>query len=721
MTEITETSAAPLFGSMLMGGFECAAQKLRSGKRLDLAGSTGHALRAAEDFALLRAHGMTGARDGLRWHLIEERPGRYDWSSFLPVLRAARDANIAVAWDLLHYGVPNGVDVFAPRFVDRFAAFAKAAAAVIAAESDTAAVITPVNEISFWAWAGGENAGLNPFARGRGDALKQQLVRASLAAGDAVRAVDRRTRIACAEPLIHVLPSDASAAAIAATAVHNASQFEALDMLLGRTAPELGGHADAVDIIGLNYYYDNQWIDRGRTVYLGDWLHRPLHELIAAVAARYDLPLYIAETGTEGVFRPLWLRYVCDEVRQAARRGVPVGGICLYPVISHLGWDDDRHCQNGLFDGHSADAPRLCAVGARSVGSGGAIRCPGTIDFGRCRMTALPVIVAIPARNEADQIRGCLAALAAQPDARQQIVGVVVFANNCTDATVPLVESLHTPFPVMLHAVDLPPERAHIGFARRGATDAGIAFMRACGLDDAIIAGTDADSRVAPGWLPAMQASFANGVDAVCGAIDIAPPVTPELAALLKAEAIYADLAAQVAHTLDAIAHDPWPNHIWCWGANFAVRARMLAAVGGSPLVDLAEDRALHANLLLHDARIRHSNAVRVVTSARAAGRAPGGFADLLTSYACDPAALADYFLEPAATTWHRSMQRGRQRRAWGDRPHFGAFWASQEACDPSLTRRRVAIADLAAETVKLKGWLAAAKGQSDTAVRAFA
>jgi hypothetical protein len=35
-----------------------------------------------------------------------------------------------------------------------------------------------------------------------------------------------------------------------------------------------------------------------------------------------------------------------------------VGGICLYPIISHLGWDDDRHCANGLFDGHGPDAPR---------------------------------------------------------------------------------------------------------------------------------------------------------------------------------------------------------------------------------------------------------------------------------------------------------------------------------------------------------------------------
>ena len=91
-----------LFGSMLMGGFECAAHKLRNGKRLDITASTGHDVRAAEDFGLLHRHGITAARDGLRWHLIERRTGQYDWNSFLPMVRAARDARTTVVWDLLH-------------------------------------------------------------------------------------------------------------------------------------------------------------------------------------------------------------------------------------------------------------------------------------------------------------------------------------------------------------------------------------------------------------------------------------------------------------------------------------------------------------------------------------------------------------------------------------------------------------------------------------------
>lgn len=349
---------APLFGSMMIGGFECSAHKLRSGKRLDMAASTGHAARAGEDYALLKSHGMHGARDGLRWHLIEPRRGRYDWSSFLPMLHAARDAGMAMNWDLLHYGVPNGVDVFAPGFVARFADFARAAATLVRDETGAVPSYTPINEISFWAWAGGDTGGLNPFARGRGDALKRQLVLAALAATAAIRDVDPRARICVAEPVIRILPSAETPAGIAAAAAFEEGQFEALDMLLGRTAPELGGHAAAVDIVGLNYYYNNQWIDGGRTIYLGDPLHTPLHMLLGAVAARYPQPLYIAETGTEGVFRPYWLRYVADEVRTAIAAGATVAGICLYPVVSHLGWDDDRHCPNGLFTGHGPDCER---------------------------------------------------------------------------------------------------------------------------------------------------------------------------------------------------------------------------------------------------------------------------------------------------------------------------------------------------------------------------
>ena len=29
---------------------------------------------------------------------------------------------------------------------------------------------------------------------------------------------------------------------------------------------------------------------------------------------------------------------------------MPLQGVCLYPIVNHPGWDNDRHCHNGLWD-----------------------------------------------------------------------------------------------------------------------------------------------------------------------------------------------------------------------------------------------------------------------------------------------------------------------------------------------------------------------------------
>ncbi len=346
------------FNSFFLGGFECSTHKRADGIRLDLIALSGHDVQAERDYRLLAEHGIHGARDGLRWHLIERRRGVYDWASLLPQLRAARAAGAQVIWDLFHYGWPNGADQWSPGFVDRFGAFCGAAARVIRDESEGQLWFCPVNEISFLSWAGGDMGGMNPFARGRGGELKAQLVRMYLAAVAAVRAVDPTAKFITAEPLINILPQSGLEYHQRAAADYMEAQHEAVDFLTGKRRPELGGHPDAVDVVGVNYYFNNQWIDHGRPVHLGDPIFKPLRELLADVHARYAKPLLIAETGTEGVFRAPWLHYVADEVGNAMAAGTPVEGICLYPVLSHRGWDDQRHCPNGLFAGFTPDADR---------------------------------------------------------------------------------------------------------------------------------------------------------------------------------------------------------------------------------------------------------------------------------------------------------------------------------------------------------------------------
>ncbi len=353
-----EQQTMSLFQSFFMGGFECSTHKRPDGVRLDLSRATRHNVLAADDYRMLAAHGIRAVRDGLRWHLVEPRSGQYDFASFLPMLRAARDTGTQVVWDLFHYGYPNGLDIWSPRFVERFAAYVRAVATLVRNETDTVPWWCPVNEMSFFAWGAGDVAALNPFARGRGGEMKAQLVRASIAAIEACRDVDPRARFICAEPLINVIPKDPSPEALKAAQTYFWYQFEATDMLTGRLRPELGGKPDYLDVYGANYYYNNQWIDGGRSVYLGDWLYKPLSELLGVIRDRYQRPLFIAETGTEAGFRAPWLHYVCDEVAIAREQGTMVEGICLYPILSHPGWDDDRRVPNGLFDATLAGADR---------------------------------------------------------------------------------------------------------------------------------------------------------------------------------------------------------------------------------------------------------------------------------------------------------------------------------------------------------------------------
>jgi beta-glucosidase/6-phospho-beta-glucosidase/beta-galactosidase len=265
------------------------------------------------------------------------------------MLGAARDTGTQVIWDICHWGWPDDVDIWSPAFVDRLAGFAAAVARLVREETDEIPFYVPVNEISFWAWAGGSIGTINPLARDRGDELKAILVRASIAAIEGIRAVDPRARILSAEPAIHVVPRSDHPRDVLAARAYSAAQFAALDLLSGRRRPELGGRPEYLDVIGVNYYLHNQWIDGDLPLALHHPAYRPFGEILKEIHARYRRPLFVAETGIEGDLRPAWLRIIASEVAAAQQAGVPVEGICLYPVTDYPGWDDGRHCPTGLY------------------------------------------------------------------------------------------------------------------------------------------------------------------------------------------------------------------------------------------------------------------------------------------------------------------------------------------------------------------------------------
>ena len=165
-------------------------------------------------------------------------------------------------------------------------------------------------------------------------------------------------RICQIDPIINVVPRGDGEEDARRAEGYRQSQFAAWDMITGKSHPELGGSDDLVDVIGVNYYIHNQFVWEGNMIVPSDPRYRHVSVMLQEVYERYRRPIFVAETGIEDETRPSWLRYMGKEVLTAIAAGVPVEGICLYPIVNHPGWDDDRHCHNGMFDYADASGRR---------------------------------------------------------------------------------------------------------------------------------------------------------------------------------------------------------------------------------------------------------------------------------------------------------------------------------------------------------------------------
>jgi beta-glucosidase/6-phospho-beta-glucosidase/beta-galactosidase len=352
-----------LFRSFWLAGFESACHINRQGKRLDLVSATQHDRELEADYARVKALGFHGVRESVRWHLVD-RGRRLDFSTVRPILEAARRQDVQILWTLCHYGWPEDVSIFSVAFVERFARYCAALARLVSDMDDAIPFYTPINEISFFSWAAGEQGIMHPYLRGVGGELKRQLVRAAIAGMEAILEVDPRARFLHVDPLIHVVTPRGRPELARAAADQDASQFDAWDMLAGGMHPELGGRPAYLDVIGVNYYHANQWEHPDQRLRWEDtprdprWV--PLHRLLAELYARYHRPLVISETSHFGAGRGRWLREVAEEASRAREAGVPLEGLCIYPIIDRPDWEDPDHWHNsGLWDLRAAADGRL--------------------------------------------------------------------------------------------------------------------------------------------------------------------------------------------------------------------------------------------------------------------------------------------------------------------------------------------------------------------------
>lgn len=348
------------YASFWQAGFEGADHINGSATPLCLNTLSGHLRHARGDYVRALALGMRTVRESASWRCID-RAGRYDFDMVTRRARHAQALGMQATWTAWHYGVPSDVDVFDDTLPARFADYCRALALHLRGFAGAhAPVYTPVNEISFFSWAVCETGLMHPHRGERahdGYDLKCRLVRAAIAGMQAIRDVQPDARFLHVDPLIHVAAPIERPDLDDEARRHSDYQYQDWDMLAGRIEPQLGGGAQWLDLVGVNYYHANQW-ELGTRMplhwHLGDPRRRPLSAMLQDLWARYARPITVSETSHVGSGRAHWMREVAREVAAARADGVPIDGVCVYPAIDRPDWEQpQRWHRSGLWDVHA--------------------------------------------------------------------------------------------------------------------------------------------------------------------------------------------------------------------------------------------------------------------------------------------------------------------------------------------------------------------------------
>lgn len=347
-----------IFPTFFLSGFECSSFLWKNEGRRDLAAELQHYQQADGDYAMLPPLGIAVAREGIPWPLVDRGQGDYDFSCIGPFLEAQRRQRVLPIWDLCHYGYPTGLDPLSDAFVERFAAYAKAAARHVAKQAHHEPLcFTPINEPTFWGYMGGEWAWCAPYGR---DADYRRrftvaLARADIAAVRAIREDFPEVRTIHIDPLIWVVPPrDSPDLAEVARREAYEDAYLAWDVISGLKHPQYGGSPEIIDVIGLNNYSFGQMELREqgphRPLEPGDERIRPVCDLIVEAWAKYRRPCILAETSGIKGGRPDWLNDIANEGLAAVSQGVDLHGICLFPAVDMTDWHTREWLHMGIAD-----------------------------------------------------------------------------------------------------------------------------------------------------------------------------------------------------------------------------------------------------------------------------------------------------------------------------------------------------------------------------------
>lgn len=345
-----------IFPTFFLSGFECSTFLWKGGRRRDLIEETRHRECALEDYRILQDLGIAVAREGIPWPMAD-RDGKYEFSSIDPMIHAMRETKVTPIWDLCHYGYPDRMDPFSEAFAQQFARYCRAAAEYVSARLPGPYFFTPINEITFFAFCGGEWGWVAPYRNTRQDreAFRVALCKASIAGVKAIRDVLPDARMVHVDPLVQVVaPPDRPDLIDAAAHETHVDTFLAWDILCGMEHPELGGAPDILDIVGANNYSFGQmeYREQGphKALEPGSAGIEPLCSLLHRIWERYRRPMVIGETSGMGKGRPEWLHDVMEESLAAVNMGIDLHGVCLFPAIDMPDWHTGEWLHNGICD-----------------------------------------------------------------------------------------------------------------------------------------------------------------------------------------------------------------------------------------------------------------------------------------------------------------------------------------------------------------------------------
>ncbi len=328
------------FKSFFQAGFECATGYNRHSQYIDQISATQHDIAVADDYKRLRLAGLRTAREGVRWNLVQ-RGGRFDFSSLEPFLAAATLHGIELIHDLFHFGYPDDIDLFSADFPRRFAEYCYAVADFISRQTDEICYFTPVNEPSYFSWAAGEVGWFAPHQTGRSWELKRRLIEAAIQGINAIRCANPAARIVNVDPICHITARpDRPDVKDEVEYFNNHVVFQSWDMLCGKLEPELGGSPRHLDIVGINYYWTNQWEwgAAGHPLDRDDPRRCSVADLIRKVWQRYGADILVSETSEIGHWRAPWVRELASGAKEVLKENIPLRGICLYPILGMPEW-----------------------------------------------------------------------------------------------------------------------------------------------------------------------------------------------------------------------------------------------------------------------------------------------------------------------------------------------------------------------------------------------